>query len=222
MRFKSVLQWLFTKIVHDALPAALASLLGGILLTHFQIGQAPHSTTVKVTPASAEMMQLLRDEHVAIVDFVKGQAAIDKTRGAPEPEAQQAAVEPAPAPASVAPAIPVLPPSRPTATAMAAPKPAVRGKTPLASAPTPAATPVAAADTTAQPAARADDSLMAKTIGIKDRVISATQRAVSATVGFIPSWFGSVGDRIGGEGQSPRPPADLVSASWTLPGATDR
>jgi pyruvate/2-oxoglutarate dehydrogenase complex dihydrolipoamide acyltransferase (E2) component len=221
MRFKSVLKWLFTKIVHDALPAALASLLGGILLTHFQIGQAPHSTTVKVTPASAEMMQLLRDEHVAIVDFVKGQAAIDKTRGAPEPEAQQAAAEPAPA--SVPPATPVLPPSRPnTATAMATPKPAVRGKTPLAIAPAPAATPVAAADAAAQPAVRADDSLMAKTIGIKDRVISATQRAVSATVGFIPSWFGSVGDRIGGEGQSPRPPADLVSASWTLPGATDR
>jgi hypothetical protein len=221
MRFKSVLKWLFTKIVHDALPAALASLLGGILLTHFQIGQAPHSTTVKVTPASAEMMQLLRDEHVAIVDFVKGQAAIDKTRGAPEPEALQAAAEPAPA--SVPPATPVLPPSRPnTATAMATPKPAVRGKTPLAIAPAPAATPVAAADAAAQPAVRADDSLMAKTIGIKDRVISATQRAVSATVGFIPSWFGSVGDRIGGEGQSPRPPADLVSASWTLPGATDR
>src|ERR1700761_3870926 len=126
MRFRSVLKWLFAKIVHDALPTALASLLGGLLLTHFQIGQAPQPATVKVTPASAEMMQLLRDEHVAIVDFVKGQAAIDKTRGAPEPEAQQAAVEPAPA--SVAPAIPVLPPSRPTATAMAAPKPAVRGK----------------------------------------------------------------------------------------------
>src|ERR1700749_661572 len=123
MRFKSALNWLFTKIVHDALPATLASLLGGILLTHFQIGQAPHSTTVKVTPASAEMMQLLRDEHVAIVDFVKGQAAIEKNRGAPEPEAQQAAAEPAPA--SVAPATPVLPPSRPsTATAMATPKPA--------------------------------------------------------------------------------------------------
>ena len=70
-----------------------------------------------------------------------------------------------------------------------------------------------------QAAARPDDSLLAKTIGIKDQVVSATQRAVSATIGVIPTWFGSLGDRIGGDGQSPRPPANLVSASWTMPGA---
>jgi len=55
-----------------------------------------------------------------------------------------------------------------------------------------------------------DDSLLAKTIGIKDHVVAVTQRAVSA-VGVIPSWIGSIGDRIGGEGQSPHPPASLVS-----------
>jgi hypothetical protein len=70
-------------------------------------------------------------------------------------------------------------------------------------------------------AARTDDSLLAKTIGIKDQVVSVTQRAVSATIGVIPSWFGSLGDRIGG-GQSPRPPANLVSASWIVPSAADR
>ena len=59
---------------------------------------------------------------------------------------------------------------------------------------------------------RDEDSLLARTIGIRDHVIAVTQRAVSA-IGGIPSWFGSIGDRIGGEDASPRPPANLVSAS---------
>ena len=56
---------------------------------------------------------------------------------------------------------------------------------------------------------------------IKDNVVAVTQRAVSA-VGGIPSWFGAIGDRIGGEGQSPRPPANLVSASWILLASAER
>src|SRR5207245_2605879 len=126
MRLKSLLKRLVDKIVKDALPAGLASILGGLLLTHFQIDRVPQPTTVKVTQASPEMMQLLRDDHGMIIDFVK------------------------------------------------------------------------------------------------DQVVSVTQRAVSATIGVIPSWFGSLGDRIGGEGQSPRPPANLVSASWIVPSAADR
>jgi hypothetical protein len=224
MRFKSVLKRLFDKIVHDALPTALASILGGLLLTHFQIGQAPQSTTVRVTPASPEMMQLLRDEHVAIVDYVKDQAASEKNRGVAQPDPQPGLAEAAaPGPAQIARALPVARPT--TVIPVATPKSiVVRGKNSVAGA-SQLGQPVAPAqsiDVPAQPTARADDSLMAKTIGIKDRVISATQHAVSATVGFIPSWFGSVGDRIGGEGPSPRPPADLVSASWTMPGAADR
>lgn len=224
MRFKSVLKRLFDKIVHDALPTALASILGGLLLTHFQIGQAPQSTTVRVTPASPEMMQLLRDEHVAIVDYVKDQAASEKNRGVAQPDPQPGLAEAAaPGPAQIARALPVARPT--TVIPVATPKSiVVRGKNSVAGA-SQLGQPVAPAqsiDVPAQPTARADNSLMAKTIGIKDRVISATQHAVSATVGFIPSWFGSVGDRIGGEGPSPRPPADLVSASWTMPGAADR
>jgi hypothetical protein len=220
MRLKSMLKRLFDKIVHDALPAGLASLIGGLLLTHFQIAQTPQPTTVRVTPASPEMMQLLRDEHVAIVDFVRGQAASDKNRGVAEPEPQHGVAEAVPA--SVAQVAPV-PIPRPSVTAALRPA-AVRGKTPLvgASAPTPAAAPVPTIEAAAQPAARADDSLLAKTIGVKDRVVSATTHAVSATIGIIPSWFGSVGDRIGGDGQSPRPPAELVNASWIMSGAAER
>jgi hypothetical protein len=223
MRFKSVLKRLFNKIVQDALPAGLASILGGLLLTHFQFDRAPQPTTIKVAQASPEMMQLLRDEHGLIVDYVKEQVASEKNRGSGEQGGQRGAAE-----ASAVPAAQIAPPpaQRPTpVVALAAPKPAApRSKNLVvgASLPPPAPAQVPPAEPVPQAAARTDDSLLAKTIGIKDQVISVTHRAVSATMGVIPSWFGSLGDRIGGEAQSPRPPADLVSASWIVPGAADR
>jgi hypothetical protein len=42
-----------------------------------------------------------------------------------------------------------------------------------------------------------DDSLLTRTKGVTDHVIAATQRAVS-TIGVIPSWIGSMGNRLGG------------------------
>jgi hypothetical protein len=223
MRFKSVLKRLFDKIVQDALPAGLASILGGLLLTHFQLDRALQPTTVKVAQASPEMMQLLRDEHGLIVDYVKEQVASEKNRGSGEQGGQRGVAE-----VSAAPPAQVAPPpaQRPTpVVAMAAPKPAApRSKNLVVGASLPAQMPAQAqpAEPMPQAAAHTDDSLLAKTIGIKDQVISVTHRAVSATIGVIPSWFGSLGDRIGGEGQSPRPPANLLSASWIVPSAADR
>jgi len=221
MRFQSVLKRLFDKIVQDALPAGLASILGGLLLTHFQLDRAPQPTTVKVAQASPEMMQLLRDEHGLIVDYVKEQVASEKNRGNGEQAGQRGTAE-----ASAAPAAQVAPPpaQRPIpVVAMAAPKPAApRSKNLVVGASMPAPAQAQPAEPMPQAAAHTDDSLLAKTIGIKDQVISVTHRAVSATIGVIPSWFGSLGDRIGGEGQSPRPPANLLSASWIVPSAADR
>jgi len=230
MRFKamSLLKRLFNKIVQDALPAGLASVLGGLLLTHFQmIDRTPQPTTVRVTPASPEMMQLLRDEHGMILSFVKEQVATEKNRAGADQTSQRVAAEASsPSPVQAAPgpsaqrAIPVV--------ALAAPKPAAapRSKNPVVGASLPPATPVQLqpAEPAPQPVAHTDDSLLAKTIGIKDRVVEATQHAVSATIGVIPSWFGSLGDRIGGDGQSqsPRPPANLVSASWIVPASAQR
>jgi hypothetical protein len=225
MRFESVLKRLFDKIVQDTLPAGLASILGGLLLTHFQFDRAPQPTTVKVAQASPEMMQLLRDEHGLIVDYVKEQVASEKNGGSGEQGGQRGVAETPAAPvAQVAPP----PAQRPIpVAAAAAPRPAPpRNKILVvgASLPAPTSAPPQAQPTEPMPqaAAHTDDSLLAKTIGIKDQVISVTHRAVSATIGVIPSWFGSLGDRIGGEGQSPRPPANLVSASWIVPSAADR
>ena len=224
MRFKSLLKRLFDKIVKDALPAGLASILGGLLLTHFQIDRVPQPTTVKVTQASPEMMQLLRDEHGLIIDFVKEQVASEKSRGSADQGGQRGVTEASAPPAvQVAPTPPVQRPI--PVVALAAPKAAApRSKNQVVGASLPAPAPAQAqpVDPVPQAAARTDDSLLAKTIGIKDQVVSVTQRAVSATIGVIPSWFGALGDRVGGEGQSPRPPANLVSASWIVPSAVDR
>jgi hypothetical protein len=222
MRLKFLLKRLVDKIVKDALPAGLASILGGLLLTHFQLDRVPQPTTVKVTQASPEMMQLLRDEHGLIIDFVREQVASEKSRGSADQSGQRVTEASAPPAVQVAPS----PVQRPIpVVALAATKPAApRSKNQVvgASLPAPALAQAQPADPVPQAAARTDDSLLAKTIGIKDQVVSVTQRAVSATIGVIPSWFGSLGDRIGGEGQSPRPPANLVSASWIVPSAADQ
>jgi hypothetical protein len=44
---------------------------------------------------------------------------------------------------------------------------------------------------------RDEDSLLARTKGVTDHVIAATHRAVS-TIGVIPTWIGSIGNRLGG------------------------
>lgn len=197
------------KLVHDVLPAALASVIGGLVFTHFQLGhQLGHAPERAVAaPASAEMMQLLRDEHGLILNFLKDETAKEK--------AQFAAAEAAPPSAAVA----VEPPAgigapRQSVVAMTVPKAAApRSKAPVVGASLPPLV-IAQAQQSEEfkPVARSDDSLLAKTIGLKDHMIAATQRAVSA-IGGIPSWIGSIGDHIGGQDASPRPPADLVSAS---------
>jgi len=189
MRLKSLLKRLFHKVVHDALPAALASILGGILLTYFNIHRVPEPVTVKVTQASPEMMQLLRDEHGLMLDFAKEQAAGEKNRGGADQGERNDVVE-----ASVVPPAQVIPaprlPRPMPVVATAAPKPAPsHSKNPVAAVSQPAPPP-AIPQPPPQAAARTEDWLLAKTIGIKDQVVSVTQRAVSATIGVIPSWSG--------------------------------
>src|ERR1700684_1215124 len=72
------------KFVLDIMPTALASVIGGFLFTQFHFGRAPvqHPALEQVTPASAEMMALVRDEHAMIVDYLKTQMAAEKSRQA--------------------------------------------------------------------------------------------------------------------------------------------
>jgi hypothetical protein len=229
----------FRKFVLEVLPAALASLLGGFLFAQFHAGSSPASLppAEQVTPASPEVMALVRDEHAAVVGYLKSQMAAEKKRLAAEDAETAHAVEVARAeekaaedkaaqeeadqeqsaqdnnsannnapekvasaetkPASQASARrsasvvskPVLPRAKP-AIVVAASAPAVpAGGAPLV---------IAQADQTVQPddnrLARDPDSLLAKTLDLKDQVVAATRHAVSA----IGDVFTSVGEHITG------------------------
>ena len=121
------------KLVVDVLPATFVSVLGGFIITQYQLNHAAasHPATEQVVPASAEMMQLVRDEHAVIIDYLKTQMAAEKNRHAAEDaavaDARLAATEP-PAPAAAP-----LPAPRAVATAVIA-KP-VPARTKVATAP---------------------------------------------------------------------------------------
>src|SRR4029077_20133332 len=74
------------KLVVDVLPATFVSVLGGVIIAQYQLGHATASrpATEQVVPASAEMMQLVRDEHAVIIDYLKTQMAAEKSRHAAE------------------------------------------------------------------------------------------------------------------------------------------
>ena len=96
MRYE-VVRRLVAKLVHDVLPAALASLIGGLLFTHFQLGRMPAPVAAQVAPASPEMMQLLRDEHGLIVNYLKAQVANEKKQLAADEGTPRVAAEAQPA-----------------------------------------------------------------------------------------------------------------------------
>jgi hypothetical protein len=191
------------KLVIDVLPATFVSVLGGVIIAQYQLNHATasHPATEQVVPASAEMMQLVRDEHAVIVDYLKNQMAAEKNRHAAEDaavaDARLAAAEP-PAPAAAP-----VPAPRPVAIGVAA-KP-VLARTKVATAPVlpPHAPLLIAQNDQAVGAAPAADpapeskSLLTKTLEIKDHVVGATLHVVSA-IGSIPSWIASMGDRVSG------------------------
>ncbi len=193
------------KIVHDVLPAALASVIGGFLFTQYQFGHNALSrpATEAVVPASAEMMALVRDEHAVIVDYLKTQMAAEKSRlAAADADAAHAVMDNQAADAkSLADAKAAEAPTRRIAAAVVAPKSATPHPRPAAVV---AAVPhgplvIAEAQQTsaAAPAdrlARDPDSLFAKALDAKDHVVAATLGAVSA----IGNLFASVGERIVG------------------------
>jgi hypothetical protein len=206
------------KLVVDVLPAALASLIGAFLYTQYQFGHtaAQLAATQQAAPASAEMMQLVRDEHAMIVDYLKAQAAAEKSRYAAEDKDDARAVADAKTATVTAPtttarrlaAADVAPP--PVALHIKAPvivsAPAPRVPLVIAQAQNIGGTPVA----TAPPQS---DSLLAKTLDIKDHVVHATLHAVSA-IGGIPNWIASIGDHIGGgDTASPAQAQQFSSAS---------
>jgi hypothetical protein len=215
---------LLSKLVVDVLPATVVSAIGGFIITQYQFSHVQQRpATVQVVPASAEMMQMVRDEHAIIIDYLKAQRAEEKSRNAAADEADARAAADAHA-ATVAPATAeaaaVLPPARPAPTVVAA-KPVTRAKVAAAPAALPPHAPLviaqadapAAATPIANAPAEQPKSLLTRTIEIKDHVVGATLHAVSA-IGGIPSWIASLGDH-GNSGDAPPPPAAPAPRQFT-------
>jgi hypothetical protein len=223
------------KLVLDILPAALASVIGGFLFTQYQFGRpipTVQPQAAQASPVSADVLALVREEHDAIVGYLRSELAAEKSRlaaedaetaravaeaktaqeqAAQEQAAQEqeneAQVEAAPelnaTEAKLASAAPVR---HGSATNLQARAVLPRAKPALAAAP-PAGTPLLIAQAGQQSAQRNDaaspsperlardpDSLLAKTLDLKDQVVAATRHAV-ATIGDA---FASVGERISG------------------------
>jgi hypothetical protein len=211
------------KFVLDILPAALASVIGGFLFTQYQFGHAaaPQPAAVQAAPASAEMMALVRDEHAMIIDYLKTQMAAEKSRlvaedadsarvaadaqAADSKAADAKAADAKAADAKAADAKAAEAATRRVAAALVASKSATsRNKAAAAVAAVPHAPLVIARAGTdseqsdsvppAERIARDPDSLLAKTLDLKDHVVTATRHVVSV----IGDMFASLGERIGG------------------------
>ena len=185
----------------DVLPTAVASLIGGFLFTQYQAGYRPAAQPAaeQAAPASAEMLQLVRDEHAMMFDYIKAQTAAEKSRNAAEDKEDARAVaeaKPAAAPVTRRPLVVPAPAVSRIKISVVAATPAPTVHAPRVIAPV-EQTAAGAPGVPAADAARQPDSLLAKTLTIKDNVVHATLHAVSA-IGGIPNWIASLGDRLGG------------------------
>jgi hypothetical protein len=188
------------KLVLEVLPAAFASVIGAFLFAHYQFGEPDASRpaampAAEAVPASAEMMQLVRQEHAMIRDFLTAEQAAEEKRVA----AADAADANAAADAKVATA------ARQAILAEIAEKPAAkRGKgsviakavTGGSSVPTAELPPVVIAGaqqdpvlTPAPPAPPAGASFVSRTLAVPGQVMAVTLHAVMA-IGGVPSWIG--------------------------------
>jgi hypothetical protein len=201
---------LLGKFVLEVLPAALASVIGGLLLAHYQLGHPADSTPALLpqAPASAEMVRLVREEHAMIRDFLLAQNAAEKSRDAADDAADTRAESNAAELAVAAlrrtastPAKPVsvpLPRARVSiaaATNEAAPQGPLVIAQPIeiaASQVGPYAPPALIAPPQAA-VASGQPSLAATTLAFPGHVVGAALHAVSV-IGGIPSW---IGNRLG-------------------------
>jgi hypothetical protein len=199
--------------------------IGGFLVTQYQFNHSAmlHPVAAQTAPASAEMVQLVRDEHGAIMDYLKAQIAAEKTRNSTADAADARAVADAKLASDKASdklAAEVLAitsaKSAPAANSIPAVVGTAKAATPRKAIAVAAAAPLvvaqAALDVAAarvvQPAPppQQPKSLLAKTLDIKDHVVAVTTHAAwtaVSTIGSLPSWIATMGDRGGNANTAP-------------------
>ncbi|HEY5065414.1 MAG TPA: hypothetical protein VIJ04_11420 [Xanthobacteraceae bacterium] len=204
------------KLVLEVLPAALASAIGAFLFAQYQFDRgtaAAHAVSPAVAvPASAEMLQLVREEHAMIRDFLTAQQEAAQNRAAvvDAADTQAPGGEPT-ADATLAAAVPqqseplgAAKPPAPHNRTLGRAVVAARGPESAAALPPiviagvrPAAATVPVLVANAQPSAglwppappSVHPSIVAETLAVPGHVVSVTLHAVMA-IGGIPSWFG--------------------------------
>ena len=66
---QELLSKFFAKLFGDLLPAAAASAFGALLISH--LAQAPITPETKGGAATAEMVQMVRDEHALVLETLR-------------------------------------------------------------------------------------------------------------------------------------------------------
>jgi hypothetical protein len=205
-----------SKFVIEVLPAALASVIGAFLFVHYQFGHPAAGEPAAVpseasAPASPAMMQLLREEHAIVSNYLSVQQAAEKERVAADDAADAAAsarvADAGVADAKVADAKVADGGASHAVVAQNAEKPVLRrGRPKVVAAASIAGTSTATAQLptvlvagTAQPEgfpyqpapqpAPARISFVGRTLAVSGHVAAVALHAVMA-VGGIPSWIG--------------------------------
>jgi hypothetical protein len=76
----------YSKLFYELLPAAIASAVGGMVFNHYTKAPVVTPPVAVVSPTSAELLQMVRDEHALFVDYLKKNA---ETRQQAELAAEQ-------------------------------------------------------------------------------------------------------------------------------------
>ena len=189
------------KLVLEVLPAALASVIGAFLFAHYQFARPadPPPAAAEAAPASARMLQLVREEHAMLRNLLVAQAVAEKSHDAAADAAEARAAADARLAASamhrvaaMAPAKADVPRGKPLAVAAAASVNSAVSVAAPASASGAALPPILVAGT-AHDARSAPAptrvSLVERTLAVKNDVVAATLHVVMA-IGGIPSWIG--------------------------------
>jgi hypothetical protein len=81
----AVVSRLSTKFIHEALPVALATVVGTLLVNHYGGRQASPPVVVRAEPSANadELVRTLRDEQVVIAEYLKRDAAAEPAKSAP-------------------------------------------------------------------------------------------------------------------------------------------
>jgi hypothetical protein len=76
----------YSKLFYELLPAAIASAVGGMVFNHYTKAPTATPPVAIVSPASVELLQMVRDEHAVFVDYLRKNA---ETRQQAELAAEQ-------------------------------------------------------------------------------------------------------------------------------------